>query len=247
MVEPYEMSEPEIGPNGRVQMQLGSAFMEACITANRLGSSFGTSDAISVGEWPTHPDLITVKKWLQGRSADDAELEVLHWLSRHVRTEWDSLPKLTGTEHRNLFAHIEGLCDELDKALDSTGSFYYRGGGHGLMAASVKQLLTDAEMESFNKAMEASGGIANYEHAWAFPSVNELLQRVGLAAKRLKDAGPLHAQPNKRGAERGYFVRRMGALFQQRYNETPCEVLAAITSVSLGEPTDRELVAKLLK
>lgn len=246
MVRPFEFPEHGIGPDGSLGMEVSNAFAKAAIEINRGRTTFSTGE-VSVGAWPDHPDLIKVKDWLKRRDAAPDELEVIYWLAVNARAEWEHLPKRTASEHRELHARIQRLCMELDAALNETGSIYYRGGGHGLVAASVRALLTDSEKSALDVALEGSGGVNNWEHSWAFPTVEEILERVGVAAKRLHDAGPIHAQPNKRGAERGYFVRRMGDLFQKRYGECPAEVLAAVTSVALTEATDRELVTKLLR
>lgn len=246
MPKPFEGPVPAIGPGGQPILELGEAFVKAAIEVNRGRSSFTGGD-VTVGAWPDHPDLLKVKDWLERRNSEPDELEVIYWLATNVRAEWEHLPKRTTTEHRELHARIQRLCVELDAALRETGSPYYRGGGHGLMAASVRELLTDSEKSALSQALADSGGIDNAEVNWAFPRMDDLLKRLGAAAKRLHDAGPMHSQPNKRGAERGYFVRRMGELFQQRYGEAPAEVLASITTVALDEVTDRELVTKLLK
>lgn len=245
-MQPFEFPKPAIGPDGAATLLLGDAFVKAVKEVNRGRASFSTGD-VTVGAWPDHPDLLKVKDWLNRRDAPTDELEVIFWLAVSVRGEWQHLPKRTASEHRELHARIQRLCVELDAALRETGSLYYRGGGHGLMAPSVRELLTESETNALNEVLADSGGIDNLRNSWAFPCMDDLLARLGAAAKRLHDAGPLHSQPNKRGAERGYFVRRMCDLFQQRYGEAPAEVLAAITSVALDEVTDRELVAKLLK
>lgn len=246
MPKPFESSEFEIGPDGDLRKEISEALVKAVIEVNRGRASFTQGD-VTVGAWPDHPDLLKVKEWLKRRAAATDELEVIFWLAVNVRAEWEHLPKRTASEHRELHARIQRLCVELDAALRETGSLYYRGGGHGLMAPSVRALLTDSETSALNEALADSGGIDNLRNSWAFPCMDDLLARLGAAAKRLHDAGPIHSQPNKRGAERGYFVRRIGDLFQQRYGEAPAEVLAAITTVALDEATDRELVAKLLR
>lgn len=246
MVGSFDFPEPYEGPDGNLVMPLQMAMVEAVKEINRGRSPFHLGE-VGVGDWPDHPDLRTVKDWLAVRKAEGIELEVIYWLARVVRTEWAQLPRRTVSEHRAIYARVQRLCAELAEAMNETGSFYHRGGGHGLMAPSVAQLLTDSEKAVFDKVLEDSGGLDSWEGRWAFPRMDELLERVGQAGKRLHDAGPLHAQPAKRGAERGYFVRRMGQLFVQRYGEASAEVIAAVTSVSLGEITDRELVAKLLK
>lgn len=239
----FGLPEHEAGADDWI---MSSAYKDAMQEINRGRSSF-CFGGVGVGSWPDHPDLVTVKDWLKKRDAKSDELEVVYWLAKHVRNEWAHLPQRTPSDHRELYAKIQRLCSELDAALYDTGSYYFRGGGHGLMGASVLQLLTDAESTELKEALIDSDGIDILTMNWTIPHMDELLRRLGLAAKRLHDVGPLHSQPNKRGAERGYFVRRMADIFLRRYGEVSAEVLAAITSVALGEATDRELVAKLLK
>lgn len=198
----------------------------------------------------THPDSAIILKWTK----DQREFGVLIWLAACVIAEWDRLPHRTRAQHRELFQRIGRLCRELHAALDETGDSYYRGGGYGLANANVRDLMTDREEAEFMD-------ICAFAHMAQFPgtqveriSVNEpglprvddLLERVESAAARLEKQGPMHSQPTKRGAKRGYFVRRMGELMKQRHGEQPHEVIAALTTIALGEATDRELVAKLL-
>lgn len=146
------------------------------------------------------------------------------------------------------------MTNKIRGSLDETGSIYIRGGGYGMELMGVRALLTDDEAADFESACSHSMETRNrsgtetgfIEHEPSLPTVQELLERVASAAQRLEKQGPIHAQPNKRGAERGYFVRRMGEVFQRRYGEQPHEVLAALTTIALGEATERELVAKLL-
>lgn len=243
---PYQNPVPTLGRQG-LTINLQDALVKAAAEINRDRVTFSISDGVSVGEWPGHPELQRVKEWLQKRGADADELAVIYWIAVSIRSDWEHLPKRTATEHKELYGRIVRLTDELSDAIDETGTFYYRGGGHGLKGASARNLLTDEEETVLDSAMAASGGINNAENSWAFPSMELLLARLHMAAQRLLKEGPIHGQPSKRGAERGYFVRRLHRVFERRYREAPAEVLAAITTVALDEITDRELVTKLIR
>jgi len=224
------------------------AFGHAILEVSRGRKSFRFGDGVKLACDPaTHPDAESVHHWLERKQKPLDEFEVVVWLMVCVRHEWMHLPHRTRTQHRELFQRIARLCRELDAAMEETGDLYFRGGGYGLMDAGVRQLMTDSEIVEFDSACNQGSEPHNGgEDKPELPRVQELLERIASAAERLERQGPIHAQPNKRGAERGYFVRRMGELFQQRYGEQPHEVIAALTTIALGEATDRELVAKLL-
>lgn len=242
----------ELGPDGSqvfVKLPVGIATAMAEISkahrsARMVGVGLATDPAI-------HPDSRTIREWIK----DPREFDVLVWLATFVLREWETLPHRTRAQHRELFQRIARLCRELGAALDETGDGYVRGGGFGLGGVGVRQLMTDEESALFY-AVCARSFKSLYPDSTEdviieltepkLPSINELLERVASAAQRLEKDGPLHSQPTKRGAKRGYFVRRMGELFLQRHGEQPHEVIAALTTIALGEATDRELVAKLL-
>lgn len=127
------------------------------------------------------------------------------------------------------------------------------GRGHGLQNLHVTMLLNDYERKRLARTLgiekdahDARDVALLAEGKLRFPTMQRLLERLAATAELLQLDGPIHPQPAKRGAERGYFIRRMGELFQRRYGEQPHEVIAALTTIALGEATDRELVAKLL-
>ena len=230
------------------QVAFPSAFGKACAEVNRGRKNFVMADGMQLACDPfEHPDSRVIREWLDKSSKDPEELHVIAYLSLGVRSEWKMLPQRTRSQHRELFKGIAALCRELKDALSSTDDPYRRGGGYGLSHASVRDLLTDDEQATFHKALDTGPyKLDDWEMGSTFPRMEELLDRVASAAERLEQQGPIHSQPNKRGAERGYFVRRMCELFIQRYGVLPYEVIAALTTIALGEATDRELVAKLM-
>lgn len=209
-----------------------------------------------------HADASFIRDWLASIHRDPADLQVIFWLAYFVRNEWANFPKRTNSENRELYQRIAKLCDELRGAMDETGLPYSDGNG-GLQGVSIYQMLTDFEIDCVVAACDCArrledippdldaaqrrtmGKMLSLPGA-ELPTIGTLLERVAAEARQLDSLGPLHSQPNKRGAERGYFVRRTGTLFERRYGEQPHEVIAALTTIALGEATDRELVAKLL-
>lgn len=224
---------------------MGLAVMEMNLTDKPI--MFGRN--LSPFSLHEHPDLESVDSWLESIEKPVVEVAVILWLSHSVRSEWSELPKRTPNAHRELFGRIERLCADLEAAINETGHDYYiRGGGWGLRNVSVSNLLTDDERTALRGDLNASKSSPDGRQAgMALPDLAELLRRTRQEAARLKAQGPLHGQPTKRGAERGYFVRRMHELLLQRYGAAPHEVLAALATVVLDEVTDRELVAKLLR
>ena len=240
--------------NRGLGFELSAAFLNACTEVNKGNVTFRTSQDVSESfgdRFVMHPDRLPIQKWLAARNADSGEYEVIILLCNHVISEWNVLPKRTATQHRNLFAEIEATAARLGSLIKQTDADYYRGGGYGLRDASVAHLLTETESamvdEQWKVTHSEHGGQLDPDFRSAMPTFEDLLIRVGQAANRLSTSGPIHTQPNKRGAERGFFVRRIGALFMQRYKECPAEVIASVTTIALNEVTDRELVAKLLK
>lgn len=249
----------------------GCVVDDACISAMETVSASGERQAVSgqFGGNPLasnpdeHPDARVIRDWLASINRTPSDLHVIFWLAYFVRNEWANFPKRTRSEHRDLYQRIATLCHDLCAAMDETKMHFMRGEGYGFQALNVRDLLTGREVDDVVTAgdhargMRETSRIFNKDERRLFdlllcfpvvglPTVQTLLDRVGSEAKRLEKMGPLHAQPNKRGAERGYFVRRIAELFARRYGEQPHEVIAALATIALGEATDRELVAKLL-
>lgn len=225
------------------------ALLEATIEINRGGKSYTVATDVELG-YIDHPELMVVRRWLEriGNPDVSREMLVIRNLCRAVRSEWMSLPKLTKAEHEKLYRRVTSLCDQLRDALNETGHFYMRGGGWGLQGAVVGDLLTDAERSNWNVVLAGAGyTLESEEVTGVFPAMEDLLARLAAAAVRLQAQGPVHTQPNKRGAESGYFIRRMGELLMQRYAQRPMDVLAALATAVFDKDVDRELVAKLLK
>ncbi|MGH8118337.1 MAG: hypothetical protein ACREPY_15080 [Rhodanobacteraceae bacterium] len=236
---------------------------DACIVALQIFGAHSPPDLFGGNplacDPDRHADAQVIREWLASKSRDPSDLQVIFWFAYFARNEWARRPKRTRTQHRALYRHIRELSTELRAAMDATGSAYLGGHGHGFVNTSLRALLTDDETDAFISSCNIARGVTTtarspsarerlvWEHMFgALPTMQELLVRMTTAALRLEVQGPIHAQPKKRGAERGYFVRRIAQLFQRRYGEQPHEVIAALATIALGGATDRELVAKLL-
>lgn len=257
------------------QFQTDDAFGIAMATLNPNGERYILPEQYGKNllacDPAQHADAKDIRDWLTATGRETrtpSEFDVIFWLAYFVRNEWAALPKRTRVEHKLLFERITTLCRELRDAMNVTGTLHLRGAGYGMRQISILDLLSDAEIHGFaswynaacEKNTDSRPATADELRTFKFwneflslhglkcaaPTVQTLLDRLGSEAQRLEGLGPLHGQPTKRGAERGYFVRRIGELFQRRYDEQPHEVLAALTTIALGEATDRELVAKLL-
>lgn len=229
------LSLPEGG-----QIETSEPFLAAARQFASLRMPFRLSDDGELATKPSlHADGKIIRDWLISLRRDSDEFDVIVWLARAIRSDWAIQPRRTPSQHRALFKRINELCIELRGAIAETGDYYMRGGGFGLRHATINTLLKVSEIDDLEAASDST--------ILTLPSIEDLLNRLADAANRLEKSGPMHNQPTKRGAERGYFVRRMGEIFAQRYGQQPCEVLAALTTIALGVETDRELVAKLLK
>ena len=207
-----------------------------------------------------HPDARIIREWLASIDRDARELQIIFWFAFFVCNEWANFPKRRPNEHDELFESIATLCHELRDAMDRTEMPFKDGIGHGLKHMHVSALLKDFEMDcvvsAYDHARSRQNGwpsltcderrLVSLFLSLGFPTMQVLLDRVANEAQRLQKQGPLHTQPSKRGANRGYFVRRAGEMFQRRYGEQPHEVIAALATIALGEATGRELVGKLL-
>ncbi len=240
-----EFTHPLAGEN----MKLPGPLCAAMTEINRGKKSFILLEHISLACDPSmHADSGIVRSWLKHKNIDSQDFDVIVWLAVAARSEWSTLPQRTVSQHGKLFQHIAKLCQQLSCSLGETGALYMRGGGHGLQHASVRDLLSEFERGELAEILEQTDcSLDDFRLGVILPNLEDLLERVASAAIRLEKQGPLHSQPNKRGAERGYFARRMAELFMQRYGEQPHEIIAAMCTIALGEATDRELVAKLLK
>jgi len=204
----------------------------------------------------SHPDRKTIERWVKTIGRDKDETDTLAWMAFHTQGEWRDIPKRTLTEHRAMYRRIQALCAQLTRLLSESGQMYLNGDGFGLARASVGELLNEGEKLARGRAIGHLLDSAKSESdkltrvrddmTCCNLTVEQILERVSQASHILEKRGTLHTQPGKRGAQRGFFVRRMGQLFQRRYGEQPHEVIAALTTIALGEATDRELVAKLL-
>lgn len=212
----------------------------------------------------THPDRKVIDQWLHALSPIDGvaklrsnlEYRVIYYLSVHTLSEWRDIPKMTNQEHRKLYSGICATLEVLRNQLNQTGDTYIRGGGYGLQDAMVSDFLTEKEEESILGPIEfwneqhpdeidGDDGPPLMKRPDAdFPSLDDLLGRVASAAKRLQEKGPIHSQPNKRGAMNGYFIRRMDSLLRGRYGQYPADVLAAIATIALDSTIDADLVQK---
>jgi hypothetical protein len=239
-------------PSRDAQIELSPEIQQAILEANRGRRSFHIASQVDLDamkfRFDAHPDTRVLSDWIAERGAAVNELGVLFWLGAMVMSEWEALPRLTLSEHRKLYGKIARSCSDLSSLLGQTGAEYRRGGGWGMMHPRVLDLLKPGEMDvvrRYEQGVEERG--PHEDLASAIPTVDKLLERLEEAANRLAKNGPVHSQRKKHGAARGYFVRRMGELFMQRYEECPTEVLAALSTLALDEVTDKELVAKLLK
>lgn len=224
--------------NGKVRLSFD--ILEAGHWANAIRSSFRlTREAFEImgDRWDSHADKRIVEKWLREKGEPD-ECHVIRYVSAHVISEWLTLPKRTKNQHNKLFNDIAGTAKALRALIEQTESGYYRGGGHGLQGARLCELFTDKESSEITDVMDAwneqhpvtledadGRGEEMMVNAWeCFPTVEELLDRIAAAAERIAGEGPIHSQPNKRGAMTGYFVRRMGSLLIARFglSRVPC-------------------------
>lgn len=242
-----DSSKPEV-----VDFHISEAMYEA---AQILESTHGAM-LISVSIDPdgvldrfgTHPDVDVIARWLteSGRQLDD--LGVICYLSLGVLSEWSNAPKFTKAKHEALYTKIQRMSIDLASALAETKTTYEKNTPRGLHWASVAQFLNKDEWKGFAFfAKETAKTATESEILSAFPRVSQLLERFASEAERMRDAGPVHGQPNKAGASRGYFVRRMHEAMRIRYEDVPVSVLAAVATVALNETTDSPLVAGLLK
>jgi len=258
-----------------IRVELGSAFVQqdgnrigieealfaACVWVNSLRTTFRCNDEASKlmgGNWRTHPDQDVVKAWLRSRGGGDVakEYDIMYFVAAHVISEWMAVPKRTVREHKKLFGDIEEGACRLADLLESTDDHYYRGGGHGLANARICELFDDREYVQTVEVLESTyaqnpiitddGDRHVMPGDTHFPDLETVLRRIASAARRISKEGPMHSQPNKRGALTGYFVRRMGKLLTARYDESPPSVVAAIATMALNEPVDDDLARKHL-
>jgi len=235
----------------RLSFRMCKQMIDACVEVNKGKTVFRVSQSTleSIGNrFETHPDAAIVRAFIDEQKADDGSIGVIYYLCAHVLTEWGQLPKRTIKEHR-IFNEIEETALRLADLIDKTDAPYYRGGGHGLQGALVSRMLIPSEEDvllgrNYVSYVHEDGSTQESDIALAFPSIEQVLNRLAQAARRLADAGPIHSQPNKRGARTGYFVRRIGELIEQRYGAAPPVVLAALGSITLNEVIDEDLARK---
>lgn len=209
--------------------------------------SYSVEIAVSSRFEEKNEDTLLIQKWLKKRRLPPEEIEVIRWLSILVLSEWE-LPKLTESEHRKLYEEIAKLCDQLVDALRSTGAVYSGKTGRGLIALNVFRLLDGTELEELKSlSQDAEGNETHTLAQAAYPSVEQVLKRTKDLASQLKNEQPRHQQPKRKGAQHGYFARRMGDLFEQRYKKGPPSVLAALAAVAMGASGGASDVAKTIK
>lgn len=229
-----------------MEIKLSPAVQQAHAELQRRGRSLFIPISASPHHWANHAELSRIKQWLHelGRNVD--EVEVIYWLSTDVLERWKHLPMRAAREHRAVFDRVARLAKELKSAIEETGSYFVGGGGEGLMRASLFALMNEEERAAMISAFRFDE--TEDQITWLdTPTVEEVLDRLVGAAETLSERGPPHTQPRKRGAQRGYYVRAMHEALMMRYGTCPEEVLASLATVALGDVTDRDLVAKLLR
>lgn len=241
----------------KAQVSIEMALLAASLEVNRSRVTFrrmAEAGEMIGDRWDTHPDRAVIKKWLEEIDAADDDFRVLYFIASHVITEWLVLPKHTTSAHKKLYSNIQKTSLALKGLLQETGEIYYRGGGHGLKSAFVCDLFTEREANDITRTVEGwneshpeitDDGTELVQPARTmFPTIEELLDRLASAARRIESQGPVHSQPNKRGALNGYFIRRMGMFLLQRYGEAPTDVLAAMATIALDVVMDDDLAKK---
>lgn len=245
-------SLPDSAESSAVGFYVSQAMHEAAKILDSTHGEMLISGSINPDEvldrFGTHPDVGSIARWLteNGRPLDD--LGVICYLSLGVLSEWDNAPKFTKAQHEDLYAKIQKKSAELVLALAKTKTTYEKDTPRGLHWASVAQFLNQDEWKGFAFFAKEKAETATEDDILnAFPRVSQLLERLASEAERIRVAGPAHQQPNKAGASRGYFVRRMHEAMCIRYQVVPVSILAAVTTVAMNQATDPALVAGLLK
>jgi hypothetical protein len=211
---------------------------------------FGESSLADLKErFEADPDIHRFLEILK-KNKNKIGVETWFWICVGVLSEWEVLPKLTYTQHRELYQSIAKTAQKLCELIEKTESDYVRRGGYGLQRTCVVDLMTDSERLGLREALkeaDAEGEDPQLRIEYLLPTVETLISRIAIAAMRLDLSGPVHSQPAKRGARRGFFIRRLARLSESQGQEATPEMLAILASVALDEPTDRELVLKILK
>ncbi len=229
--------------------------MDAAITALRTGGyDFWITEGIPLRDfWQAfnaHADLCSVEEWLRKNDRSSEDLEVIFWLTVAVRSEWLRLPKHIATKHEEIYSRIGQRCDDLSHALTETDDLYAGGSGRGMMFAYVLDFLRPDEREPLEKAIRTEQSARGWDGPEVYPrlTVEGLLERIKKVAQARALRGPMHRQPQKRGAERGYFIRRMDQLLACHFGEkTHHAVIAALTSIALNETTAADHVSGTLR
>lgn len=241
---------------GSMSLESGATpAMDAAITALRTcGYDFWITKGIHLRDfWQAfnaHADLRSVEEWLRKNDRSSEDLEVIFWLTIAVRSEWLRLPKHIATKHEDIYSRIGKLCGDLSHALTETDDLYAGGSGRGMMFAYVLDFLTDQEREPLAIAIRNEQSARGWNGPEVFPrvTVETLLKRLKAAADDRALRGPMHRQPKKRGAERGYFIRRMNKLLASYFGKrTPYAVIAALTAIALNETTTEANVSATLR
>lgn len=199
----------------------------------------------------THPDVAEIAAWLSkiGRPMND--IGVICYVALGILSAWELAPKSTSSKHRLQYKKIEKLCEDLSAALAETKLTYSQLAPSGLHWLSIADLMTKEEWKGFArlaKLTKQDASSASEESILnAFPRLTQVLDRVADKARLIREKGPTHSQPNKKGARRGFLVRGLAKVLEPRYGSVPASVIAAITTVALNDPTDSTLVNGLLQ
>ncbi len=241
----FELPVPRELPDGTKVIHLTEA---AAIVDEEFKSAgwrfhLGT---VPVGDWPNSLELKSVKAWLASLGRPEEELEVLYIIAVSLRNEWAWTVKRTAKQHKKLCERITKLSADLADALRDADGVLNPGIALGVRTTEVWQFLSQEEIEQMFNLNRLDDKDGNFSRPFITSTVEDVLARLANFAERVKRLEPLHTQPTKHGAERGYFIRRMNEVMRRRYGEVPHHVLASVATVALDEDTSRELVSKLL-
>lgn len=241
--------------DGMAKLHASQTLINATLLLERVYGDMALSGRVDpdsiLDRFATHPDVAEIAAWLRKNRRPMSEIGVICYVSLGILSAWEQAPKSTSSKHRSHYRKIERLCQELSSALTETGLTYSPLAPRGFHWLSVADLMTKEEWKGFAKLAKLTKQDASSASEdvilSAFPRLTQVLDRVADKARLIRESGPTHTQPNKKGARRGFFVRGLAKVLAPRYGGIPVSVIAAITTVALNDPTDSTLVNGLLE
>lgn len=169
---------------------------------------------------------------------------------------WRGELKLTASQRRKHFAHINHLAMKLSEAVLASPEFFFVRPHDLVTAEDTKRYLTDIlgidlqanYPDAYIKTEDDFVDYARFYLIELFPDTHEVLSHISAKATEFLNRRPIAAKPGSKNANIHFFIRMFSRCLRYRFGQPLHEVVAITAStVFKVEPIGVDLVRKLVK